>query len=401
MRIARRIRGVTMPAASFVLAAGLAGACSGRAADSPPRITLRTDTPAPVVDVTGLPRADLERLAGASLTPEQWIRLLRVEVSSGGETTSAVPPVAGSYAIAGEAIRFTPLFPLDPGRQYTVVFDPSRMPGARDGGTGGRIETVVSRPAEARAPSTHVERVYPTLDVLPENQLRMYIQFSAPMGLRGGLDHVRLLDERGNEVVDPFLPLDAEFWNADRTRYTVFFDPGRVKRGILPNKEMGRALEPGRRYTLVVSSEWSDAYGLPLKSSFAREFRVTSADERPLDTGAWRIEPPDAGSSAPLTVSFPEPLDHGLLMRALGVSRGGAPLAGEIRVEDAERRWIFTPRDPWGAGDHELVVLSFLEDLAGNRIGRAFEVDAFDRVDKGAEPERHIVPFRVAPGPGS
>ena len=76
--------------------------------------------------------------------------------------------------------------------------------------------------------------VFPSASVVPENQLRMYIQFSAPMGRRGGLDHVKLLDETGDEVDDPFLPLDAEFWNADRTRYTLFFDPGRQKRGILP-----------------------------------------------------------------------------------------------------------------------------------------------------------------------
>jgi hypothetical protein len=203
------------------------------------------------------------------------------------------------------------------------------------------------------------------------------------------------LDEHGQEVVDPFLPLDAEFWNGDRTRYTVFFDPGRVKRGILPNQQMGRALEPGRRYTLVVSADWRDAQGLPLKATFRREFRVGPADERPLDSAAWRIEAPAAGSSEPLAVGFPEPLDHGLLLRALGVSRAGSMLEGEIRVEDAERRWTFTPREPWHAGDHVLVVLSFLEDLAGNRIGRAFEVDRFERTDSAAEPERHLLPFRV------
>ena len=110
---------------------------------------------------------------------------------------------------------------------------------------------------------------------------------------------------------------------------------------------------------------------------------------------AWRIETPPAGSSLPLTVTFPEPLDHGLLMRAVGVARASLPLEGEVRVEDGERRWLFTPRDPWQAGEHQLVVLSFLEDLAGNRIGRAFEVDDFERIDKTAEPERHVLPFRV------
>ena len=82
------------------------------------------------------------------------------------------------------------------------------------------------------------------------------------------------LDDRGQEVVDAFLPLDADFWNDDRTRYTVFFDPGRVKRGILPNKQMGRALAAGKRYTLLVKREWRDGHGLPLKE----EFRQSEGD---------------------------------------------------------------------------------------------------------------------------
>jgi len=371
----------------------LASACSG--APSAPQIVLRTDTPVPVIDVTGLSARQLQALSQSTLTTDQWVRVLRVTVKPVGDGATNMPPVAGAYAIAGTAIRFTPMFPLDAGREYAVVFDASELPGGASNGPTARYTAVVSRPAEARIPSTVVDRVYPSAAAIPANQLRMYIQFSAPMGRRSGLDYIRLLDDRGKAVVDPFLPLDAEFWNTDHTRFTVFFDPGRVKRGILPNQQMGRPLEPGRRYTLVVSQDWQDAHGLPLKSEFTRTFLVGPADEDPLDMAAWRIEAPPSGSSLPLTVTFPEPLDHGLLMRAIGVARASLPLEGEVRVEDGERRWLFTPRDPWQAGEHQLVVLSFLEDLAGNRIGRAFEVDDFERIDKTAEPERHVLPFRV------
>ena len=86
---------------------------------------------------------------------------------------------------------------------------------------------------------------------------------------------------------DPFLPLDAEFWNDDHTRYTVFFDPGRQKRGIPPNQQMGRSLEIGKRYTLVVSRDWPDGKGLPLKEQFrkalhGRSRRRTSARHQEL-----------------------------------------------------------------------------------------------------------------------
>jgi hypothetical protein len=289
----------------------------------------------------------------------------------------------GSYHIESDALVFTPMFPFDPGRQYQVTYAPANL------------TTTVGLPARKIDPSTVVSQVYPSGHVVPENQLRLYIHFSAPMGRKGGLDFVKLLGADGKEVIDPFLPLDAEFWNDDHTRYTVFFDPGRQKRGITPNQQMGRSLEPGKRYTLVVDGEWRDANGVPLKDAFRREFEVGPADERPLDVKAWRIEPPQAGARAPLRVTFPEALDHGLLLRALGVERDGKLIGGEIQIEESETRWVFTPREPWQPGGYVLVALGMLEDLAGNRIGRAFEVDQFDRADRTPEPARAAIGFAV------
>jgi hypothetical protein len=346
------------------------------------------------VDVTGLSQPTLRALSGATLTTDEWQSVLRVSVQSGD---AAAPAVAGKYAVVDGILRFTPLFPLDEGRQYAVAFDPSRVPG-EPGREEDAVTRIVGRPAPERVPSTVVSRVYPSVDTVPANQLRLYLHFSAPMDWRSGYDHLLLLDDRGLEVADAFLPLDADFWNHDRTRYTVFFDPGRVKRGILPNKQMGRALEAGRRYTLVVKRDWRDGHGLPLKTEFRHEFRASAAIERPLTTAAWKVAAPRAGSRDPLSVSFPEPLDHGLLQRALGVARGGKPVEGTVSIEAGETRWLFTPTEAWVAGEYQLVALAFLEDLAGNRIGRAFEVDNFERTDITAEPERSALTFRVRAG---
>lgn len=92
-----------------------------------------------------------------------------------------------------------------------------------------------------------------------------------------------------------------------------------------------------------------------------------------------------------------EPLDHGLLLRALGVTSGdGRFLGGEVRVDEAEQRWTFIPRVPWRQDAYHLTALAMLEDLAGNRIGRAFEVDQFDRADRPTEAERTSLPFTIA-----
>ena len=358
----------------------IAAAC-GRTTSGPPAISLADDAGA--IQVTGLSSATLDALE--NLTPEQWPAVLRVAVSADG------PAMLGTYAVANDAARFTPAFPFDAGRQYHVTFDPARAAG----GSGAALAATVGRPAEHTIPSTDDARVYPSGDVGPENLLRMYVEFSAPMGRKSGIEYMKVLNASGEEIKGAILPLDYEFWSPDHRRFTVFFDPGRVKDGILPNREMGRPLSPGGAMTLVVSREWADEHGLPLKEEFRRTFRVTGPDTKPLDTASWRIAPPSSGTRNGLVVTFPEPLDHGLLMRALGVTRGDAPVDGDIVVDQGETRWTFTPRDAWSAGQYQLLALDILEDLAGNQIGRAFEVDNFDTVDKSPNPETITLNFVV------
>jgi hypothetical protein len=349
-----------------------------------PQIELNTRLTPATVDVVGLPASllsDLDR----SRTPDEWNRILRVSVAADQ------PPMLGSWTVADRRLRFTPMFPLDPGRSYDVAFTPPASAAAI-----GQLHASVALPGGDRTPGTEVSATYPTAEVVPENQLRLYVHFSAPMGRKGGLEYIHLIDDQGKEVKDPFLPLDAEFWNDDRTRYTVFFDPGRVKKGVLPNEEMGRSLTPGRTYTLVIDAVWPDGKGVPLKRSYRRSFRVGPADERPLDTRSWTVTPPASASRDPLVVEFSEPLDHGLLLRALGVeSVDGKALSGSVSIANGETRWSWSPLEPWHRGSYRLVAFGMLEDLAGNRIGRAFEVDQFQKSDSSAEPEKTTIPFSI------
>ena len=377
----------TLAVATLVAAAAACGRSDAASQESAPAIRLvpaSGATPARI-EVTGLSSTALDELRDARLKPDQWPSLLRVAVAADG------PAMLGSYDISDGAVRFTPAYRFDPGREYHVRFDPVQL---------GRssIPVTVARvglPARVAVPSTVVEQVYPSGDLVPENLLRLYIEFSAPMGRKSGLEYLQLLDDRGKPVEGPFLPLEYEFWSPDHRRFTVFFDPGRVKDGILPNQQMGKPLHAGRSYTLVISREWQDGEGLPLKEEYRRVFRVGPARTQPLDTASWVVTSPQAGGREPVVVTFREPLDHGLLMHALGVRLNNVAVVGDVRIESGERKWLFTPRDPWRPGTYQLLALSILEDNAGNQIGRAFEVDNFDTVDKSPDPQTVLIPFTV------
>jgi hypothetical protein len=365
---------------STALCAAILAACS---AVSPPEIALDLANPKqPSVIVRGLSRGDLAALTRAELTPERWTSVLRVGVSVDGS------PMAGAYTVRDGALRFAPMFPLDPGRVYTVTFNPSGVPGL---GAAEKVTAVLSLPMPPQTAPTSVTTIYPTGPTVPANLLRMYVEFSGPMGTRPGQEYIKILGADGAEISNALLPLDTELWNGEHTRFTILFDPGRVKRGILPNRAMGRPLKPGTTFTITIAGTWPDAQSRPLASDFRKEYRVGPAIEAALST-AWQTTAPPAASREPLRVTFPAALDRGLLQRALRVVRGGAAVAGVITVAGGETEWRFVPDAAWTAGDYAIEVLPVLEDSAGNRIGHAFEsIDPDD--DTRAAPVR--LPFTV------
>jgi hypothetical protein len=369
--------------------------CSGSSADAtiPPRIHLAAADrhgPAAHVDVMGLTRPDLDMLRARRLDAGSWGGVLRVSTGAAAGT----PPVAGLYAIDGDVVTFTPAFPFEAGRTYDVRLDLSR-PGQPAGTWRDRpVDARLALPKVESAPTARVTEVSPTGGTVPENLLRMYVHFSEPMGLAGGLPHVRLKDADGVEIVDPFVPLDQPLWNADRTRFTLLFDPGRVKRGILPNAQMGRPLRAGRTYTFEVDAAWRDAQGRPLVQSFRRTLRVGPEILKPLEPAAWEVSEPASASRAPLVIRFPWALDQALAERVVGVeTAGGGPVDGEPQLADHETTWRFVPRQPWTAGSYRIVALTVLEDPSGNRIGRAFEIDPPPAAVP--VPERVARPFTV------
>jgi hypothetical protein len=298
-----------------------------------------------------------------------------------------VPPLLGSYGVENRVLGFHPRFPITAGVHYRAWFNAA-------GNTP--VEAVFDGPPRVNNPLTRVDRIYPSTELLPANALRLYICFSAPMSRGEAWQHIHLIDADNNKPVDiPFLELEQELWDANNQRLTVLFDPGRIKRGLVPTNTIGPPIVEGKRYKLVIDSGWHDARGVGLVEDFEKAFRGGPSDRIPPEPGNWRVTAPKAGTTEPLVIEFPKPMDYVLLQRMIGIFLGRGEIAGRIAVERNETEWRFTPREAWKPGSYRITADNTLEDISGNHLDRPFDVDIFETVTKHIATSTTSLPFTV------
>ena len=152
--------------------------------------------------------------------------------------------------------------------------------------------------------------------------------------------------------------------------------PGRIKWGLVLREVLGPVLLPQREYTLVVRGSMVDANGHKLGKDVMKKFRTTAEDRVPINLGDWRVQAPKAGTTQPVTVSFPKSLDHKSLERFLTImGRDGKSVAGTFTIGKDEKSWSFTPKDVWQNRTYQLDIDANLEDVAGNTPSRPFDLD--------------------------
>lgn len=361
-----------------------------------PRIVLREHAGQQIFEVSGIAEPLAAHLKGRNVPEATLSRLLRVFVDADGP--QAQPAMLGNLRFDNGRLIFEPRFPLRPGVTYRAVFDATSLAPTLTSASAKKdivLERIFTVPMRSTV-ATVVKDIYPTRATLPENQLKFYVHFSAPMAQGNSYQHVRLLDGSGKEIDLPFVNVGQELWNRQGTRITLLLDPGRIKRGLKPREDLGPILRQGHSYTLVIDDSWIDATGQQIGKSYRKGFRVVAPDDMQPDTEKWRVQAPRAHTLAPLRIDFQEPLDHAMLQRALEVVDGqGRPLVGAVRVQQNEQRWLFTPDKPWKSGPHNILIDTSLEDLAGNSIARPFEVDVFEEVTTVIDRARISAPFEV------
>lgn len=366
---------------------------------SAPAVVWEKQAAKDVVIAQGLGTEILQQTAAAKWSDEQWRKAFPITVESGDLVSSVeLPPMLGRYETGKSTVTFTPQFPLASGLKYRATLHLGRLPGYQ--GKPALVSSSHTVPALKLKPTTVVTQIYPSADVLPENLLKFYLHFSAPMNGGHIYDHIHLLNSAGKPVELPFLEIDEELWNPEMTRLTLFIDPGRIKREVKPLEDIGPALVAGKTFTLVIDKEWQDGKGAPLKESFRKQFKVSAPDRAALDPKTWRINPGFALTRKPLVVDFTKPLDHALAHRLIWVTDDSdRKIEGTVSLSNNERFWTFTPSTPWDMGFYRLKIQTTIEDLAGNNVGKPFEVDVFKGVEKRINNETLDLRFEVRHSP--
>jgi hypothetical protein len=322
--------------------------------------------------------------------------MLRVRViGAGGPGGEDLPDIFGLHQVLDTGVRFIPHFPFESGVPFRAIFDPRPL---RRPESSEVLTLEFSLPRQMNTVRTEVKRIFPSWDSLPENLLRFYVCFSSPMQRGHTEEHVTLLGPDGRPALDVLYRPPVELWDRSMMNLTILLDPGRIKRGVGPNRALGPPLKPGQQYTLHIGSGMLDSSGRPLRQSFYKSFRVTEAIREPVAVEQWKFLPPAPKSRQPLELVFPRPLDWALLGHVITIaSEDGQTIDGRIAIGQGERRWSFTPKSPWTSGSYCIRVASSLEDLCGNNLLGAFDRPLRSARDLASEAVSGsiVFPFRL------
>ena len=279
----------------------------------------------------------------------------------------------GKWEQVGSIQYFQARFSFQQGKKYWVKW--------LDSNRQESIHTFVI-PIRQTFKSPTLSAIYPSTDHWPANQLKFYLQFDQPMREGWALQYIQLLDEQGEVVERPFLEMGQELWDQEHRRLTVWFDPGRIKTGLIPNERYGPPLHPDRIYQLKIRPGFPAKNGKTLEEELVKTFQTTNKDQTRPNPAQWDLDVPMAGTHHAIRVAFPEALDFGMLSAGLWIeNEQGEAVEGSPEIGLGERSWSWVPSVAWEAGIYYLRIDEDLEDLAGNNLQRLFDTFIKEKKD--------------------
>ena len=295
----------------------------------------------------------------------------------------ATAPILGEFGQTDEKLVFEPIIPFSNGQAYEIRRDSEPI-----------FEFTI---APKVASAAELLAIYPSRDTVPENLLKMYFVFSKPMQEVGRmLDNIKVYNKTDGREESIFLALENELWNKEHTQLTLWLDPGRIKRDLIPNQEKGLPIEKGKIYEVTVSPALKDADGIPMDTSYSKTFYVAARDTHSPKIRDWDIQTPAAGTMDVLTIDFKEPLDAILAKETFQVATPEKQsVTGKYRVVQNESELNFYPDSVWTKGNYKIIIDPILEDLAGNNLDRLFDENLSRKTASIPTSKAHIVEFIV------
>ena len=268
--------------------------------------------------------------------------------------------ILGDFSLTEDTYKFEPVIPFSKGSTYVLYQNSKEVSSFTINNTNDTI-------------APEVIAVYPTTNKVPENLLKMYFVFSNPMQeVDSALDYITITHNETGKVVDVFLELTTELWNKEHTQLTLWLDPGRIKRDLIPNKEKGLPLLKGQHYTLKIAKNFKDAHGKTLQQAHKKEFTVIDRDSKKPIPKNWELQT----TLDVLTLNFKESMDAALALETFNiVTNKGDKVQGDFELLDKERILKFYPKHPFALGEYVIIIESRLEDLAGNNLNHPFDKD--------------------------
>ncbi|WP_455170338.1 hypothetical protein [Aegicerativicinus sediminis] len=292
------------------------------------------------------------------------------------------PPILGNLLWKTDHFEFVPLIPFTPGLTYSLK---------------SKEEELISFeiPLQSKQ-NARLQYWFPQKDTVPQNLLKMYLGFSEQMNkVQDPLQYIKVKDLSNGEVVPIFLSLENHLWNKDNTELTLWLDPGRIKKDLIPNKESGTPLIANKKYEFIISEQWPTASGASLDHSYSRTFIVTAADNNKLDINKIQLNSIQSNTLRNLNINFNDTWDLIVAMDAIQILKeNGDFVEGELEPVQNLYGLKFKPHKNWQPGKYAILIETRAEDLAGNNLLRLFDTDLTSN-EEIPNNESIIIPFEV------
>ena len=313
----------------------------------------------------------IRKIQNLTLTQAQWVSFFNIK------TDLSNPPVIGSFQVVDKQVVFKPRFLPDPSVTYFVSFSYEALNALLNQKMGEGVFTEKVTFSSPASEKPRVVAISPQLDELPMNVLRIYIHFSSPMSFQNPYEFISIINEKGEELVEPFVIVPEGLWNIDRRRLTLLFHPGRIKRGVGPNMTEGDILSVGQSYQFKINDKWKGSNGQNLEQEFTTTFSVKNPIQEKIRYEEWELKG-QQNHVGQLHIKTKHPLDQALAKRMLFIRKNdGTFLPSKVEFDDAYNLRIHWEKQD--GDEFELVIDPRLEDICGNTPLNAFDYESGNR----------------------